>query len=198
MFFLLFALSFQAAPERVVYESVIHDRGKTIGTTILIEVNGQNVGGWIQKHDYAAIEKGLKTETGYQFDAAGNHYQMNTRTNRLAYGGPDGTGDQRLSRMEPMRGRVYKITEETDEGREITLQTDHGEQYLKAEQEPAVWKHNGPPVAKYQLERFEEILGKTVTVWRIRTGGTWTMEVIEEPEGMDILPKVPKEKKRKR
>ena len=68
MFFLLLALFQQTtapAPERVVYESVIHDRGKTIGTTILIEAAGSNVNGWIQKHDYVPIEKASKTETGF-------------------------------------------------------------------------------------------------------------------------------------
>src|SRR6266404_4429474 len=96
--FLLSLLLFQAAPSRVAYEGVIHDRGKTIGTTILLDVSGTAVTGWIQKHEYFPIETGQVTENGYSFRAAGNTYQMNTRSGRITYGGPDGSGDQRLTR----------------------------------------------------------------------------------------------------
>src|ERR1017187_3944184 len=120
---LLAALSLlqSPAPERIVYEGVINDHGKTIGTTILLELSGQTVSGWIQKHGYVQIDKGVKTDTGYTFDAAANHYQIVTRTLRITYNGPDGAGDQHLNRMESLVGRVYKIREETEEGRELTL-----------------------------------------------------------------------------
>ena len=198
---LLAALSLlqSPAPERIVYEGVINDHGKTIGTTILLELSGQTVSGWIQKHGYVQIDKGVKTDTGYTFDAAANHYQIVTRTLRITYNGPDGAGDQHLNRMESLVGRVYKIREETEEGRELTLQTDHGEQTMLIEQPPCVWKRSGPPIAKFDLERFEEVLGKTVTIWQIRTGGSWSLEVLEEPAGMEILNKQQlKEKKKKK
>ena len=200
MLVLLLSLLLQApAPERIVYEGVIHDRGKTIGTTILLEVSGPTVSGWVQKHDFVQIEKGVATDAGYTFDAAGNHYQIVTHTMRITYNGPDGAGDQHLNRMEPMVGRVYKIREETEEGRELTLQTDHGEQLLLVEQPPCVWKRSGPPIAKFDLDRFEEVLGKTLTIWRIRTGGSWSLEVMEEPAGLEILNKQQlKEKKKKK
>src|ERR1051325_10980729 len=88
-----------ATPNHVVYEGVIYDRGKTIGTAILLEVSGSTVTGWIQKHDFLPIEGGTVSESGFAFKAAGNGYQMNTRSNRIVYGGPDGSGDQRLNRM---------------------------------------------------------------------------------------------------
>src|SRR5271166_3693411 len=107
MLVLLLSLLLQdAAPVRTVYESVIHDRGKTIGTTILLETSGQNVTGRVQKHDFVPIEKGVKTDAGFAFDAAGNHYQISTSTGRITYNGPDGAGDQRLNRMSPLVGRV--------------------------------------------------------------------------------------------
>jgi hypothetical protein len=205
MFLLALALLIQDAPQpaaataqRTVYEAVIHDRGKTIGSLILLEVNGSNVIGWIQKHDFVQMENGAVTPSGYTFQAAGNKYEINTRTGRILYSGPDGAGDQRVAKMEVMKGRVYKITEETEEGRTITFQTDHGEIVLTVDQRPTVWKHAGPPIAKWDMDRFEEILGKTVDVWRIRTGGAWTMEVIEEPAGMDIPAHLTKEKKKKK
>lgn len=186
-------------PGRAVYEGVINDRGKTIGTTILLDMSGGTVIGWIQKHDFEQIQNGAKTDTGYTFDAAGNHYQIVLKTMRIVYTGPDGAGDQRLTRMEPMVGRVYKIKEETEDGRELTLQTDHGDITMLIDQKPAVWKKTGAPIARFDLDRMEEVLGKTVTIWQIRTGGTWSLEVLEEPAGVDLLSKQElKEKKKKK
>jgi hypothetical protein len=199
----LFQASTPAPPaSHAVFESVVGIKGKEIGTTILLEIAsnapGSAVTGWIQKHDFIPIEGGQVTETGYSFAAGGSTYQVNTRTGRLVYNGADGSGDKRLTAMEAMVGRVYKIREETDEGRELTLQTDHGDQLMLVDQEPVVWKHAGAPIAKFHLDRLEEVLGKNTTVWRIRTGGSWSLEVIEEPVGMDIPARLLKEKEKKK
>jgi hypothetical protein len=191
------------APSHAVFESVIGMKGgKEIGTTILLSfaspAPGSAVTGWIQKHDFFPIDSGQVTDVGFTFQAAGSTYQLNTHTKRLVYGGADGSGDKLVKPMEAITGRVYKIREETDEGREMTMQTDHGDQLMLVDQEPVMWKHSGPPIPKYHMDRLEEVLGKTTTVWRIREGGTYTMEVIEEPEGMDIPARLPKEPKKKK
>lgn len=192
-----------SAPAHAAFESVVTMKGgKEIGCTILLafpsRATGSAVTGWIQKRDFFPIDSGQVTETGFAFQAAGNTYQINTRTQRFVYGGADGPGDKRMNPMEGIVGRVYKIREETDEGREMTLQTDHGDITMLVDQEPVMWKHSGPPLLKFHLDRLEEILGKTTTVWRTREGGTYTIEVIEEPEGMDIPARLPKEPKKKK
>ncbi len=195
LFVLALTLPAQEQPQRLVYEAVIHDRGKTIGTTILLESGGGKLGGWIQQHDFRPLESGSATASGFTFSAGGNTYNLNTATSRIMYGGPDGSGDQRASRMDPVRGRIYRLTERADDQQLMTLQTDHGEQDFTIER-PTIWKKNGPPIRNF--ERMEELVGKTVTIWRIKTGGVYTVEVIEEPAGMDILAKLPKEKKEKK
>ena len=107
------------------------------------------------------------------------------------YGGTDGSGDQRCVKMDAVRGRLYRLTERADDEQLLTVQTDHGEQDFVIER-PTIWKRNGPPIIHF--ERMIELLGKNITIWRTKTGGVYTVEVIEEPEGMDILAKLPKEK----
>jgi len=194
-----------ATPSHAVFESVVNLKGgKEVGTTILLSfasaAPGSAVTGWIQKHDFFPIDSGQVTETGFTFQSAGSTYQLNTHTRRLVYNGVDGSGDKLAKPMEPITGRVYKIREETDEGRDMTLQTDHGDQMMlvDSENQPVLWKHSGPPIPKFHLDRLEEILGKNTTVWRIREGGTYTLEVIEEPDGMDIPARLPKEPKKKK
>src|ERR1019366_6987453 len=201
---LISLILFQAAPPtHAVFESVVNLKGgKEVGCTILLTFTattpGSAVTGWIQKHDFFPVENGQVTETGFTFQATGNTYQLNTRTKRLVYSGADGSGDKRMNPMEAMTGRVYKIREETDEGRELTLQTDHGDQTMLVDQEPVIWKHSGPPIQKFHMDRLEEVLGKTTTVWRIREGGTCTLEISGAPEWMDIPARLPKEPKKKK
>ena len=57
----------------------------------------------------------LKTETGYEFQAAGNHYQVNLRTNRITYSGPDGAG-VRLGPDYALGHRRLKIVDLSDHG----------------------------------------------------------------------------------
>src|SRR5258708_14067236 len=108
---LLLSLLLPQVMKHTVYESVIHDRGKTIGTTIMLATSPTTVTGWIQKHDFVQIESGSVTDNGYSFTAAGNHYEENSKTGRITYSGPDGSSDQPLNRMEPRERRVYTIRE---------------------------------------------------------------------------------------
>ncbi len=185
------------------FESVINIKGgKEIGTTILLEYSsptpGSPVKGWIQKHDFFPVDNGEVTDSGFTIQANGSTYRLNPRTKRIAFSGADGNGEKLLTPLEGLTGRVYQIKEETDDGREMILQTDHGDQRLLADQEPVMWKHSGPPIPKFKYDRFEEVLGKTTTLWRGRDGGTYTLEVIEEPEDMDIPARLPKEDKKKK
>ena len=185
-----------SGPQRAVYEGVIHDRGKTIGTTILLEISGNSVSGWIQRNRFRPIDSGSVGASSITFTSDGNTHTIDLKTSRISYSGPDGAGDQRVVKMESIRGRVYRLTEESDYGRYMTLQTPDGEKEFTVERPPAVWKREGPPIE--QFSRLEEILGKTVTFWRVRTGGSYSIEVIEEPEGVNLLAKLPKEKKKKK
>jgi len=184
-----------AAQERTAFEGVIHDRGKTIGTTILLEITDGKVSGWIQKHDYFPIDSGTADSATITFTAGGNTYKINRQAGRLQYGGPDGSGDQRVTRMESISGRIYKVMEGADdEPQRMILQMPEERDFLI--DRPTIWKRNGPPIRNF--ERYLELLGKTTTFWRVRYGGALSIEVVEEPEGMDILAKLPKEKDKKK
>jgi hypothetical protein len=179
------------AQERIAYESVVHDRGKTIGSTILLELTDGKVSGWIQRNDYFPIDGGSVDGSVVTFTSSGNTYKLNRQSSRIQYGGPDGTGDQRVTKMESMSGRVYKLKEgNEDDPQVMTLQMPEEREF--SIDKPTIWKHNGPPIRNF--ERYLELLGKTTTFWRIRYGGQWSIEVVEEPEGMDILAKLPKDK----
>lgn len=183
------------AQERTAYEGVIHDRGKTIGTTILLEITEGKVSGWIQKHDYFPIDSGTADASTITFTAAGNTYKINRQASRIQYGGPDGSGDQRVARMDSVSGRIYKLKEGADDEPQVmTLQMPEERDFMI--DRPTIWKRTGPPIRNF--ERFLELLGKTTTFWRIRYGGAMSIEVVEEPEGMDILAKLPKEKDKKK
>ena len=190
-----------SAPEvlparRIVYESVVALQGKTIGTTIMLEVadNGA-VGGWIQRNDFFPIDSGHVDPDKIAFTSGGNQYNVNLRTMRINYSGPDGRGNQRVEKMTYVQGRVYRLTEEAMEERKITLQVDGSEKdYLIGQ--PAVWKRAGPPIDRFG--RLEEVLGKTVGAWLARIAGTRYLAVLEEPEGMDLQKKAPKKEKEKK
>lgn len=188
--------SFTLAQDRVAYEAVIHDRGKTIGSLILLETSGGKVSGWIQKNDYFPIDGGSVDGAIITFTSAGNTYKLNTQSMRVQYGGPDGTGDQRVTKLDAIKGRVYKLKEaaEEDDPYEMTLQMPEEREFLI--DHPTIWKHTGPPIRNF--ERYMELLGKSTTFWRIRYGGAMAIEVVEEPEGMDILAKLPKDKDKKK
>ena len=190
--------------QHIVYEGIVSLKGKTIGTTILIEASsnaGANadsettVTGWIQRHDFFPIDSGHIDADRIVFTSGGNHYTINRRTNRISYSGPDGSGNRRVAEMTYISGRVYRVTEPARGQREITLETDRGKkEYLVGA--PSVWKRAGPPIDNFP--RLEEVVGKTVGAWLAKSGGTHYLAVLEEPEGMDLQKKRPKKKKKKK
>ncbi len=205
--FLLLALAFPLAapgtgaadslpPKRIVYESVVALQGKTIGTTIMIEVGANDsITGWIQRNDFFPIDSGRIEPDKITFTSSGNQYAINLRTSRINYSGPDGSGNQRVEKMTRVEGRVYRLEEEATEQRKITLQVDGLEKdYLISE--PSVWKRAGPPIDRFG--RLEEVLGKNVVVWLARIGGTQYLALLEEPEGVDLQKKLPKKDKKEK
>lgn len=196
--------SAQLPPQHLVYEGVVGLQGKTIGTNILLDVQDpgpgdsgvRRVSGWIQRNDFFPIDSGQMNPERIEFTSGGNQYTINLRTGRINYSGRDGNGNQRVEKMSPVRGRVYKLTEETeDEQRRITLQTDDGErEYIIGS--PAIWKRQGLPIDRFN--RLEELLGKTVDAWLARIGATKYVAVIEEPEGLDLQKKAPRKDKKKK
>lgn len=188
--------------KRVVYESVVALEGKTIGTSILLEIGdtpdgtgGRPVTGWIQRNNFFPIDSGQADADKISFTSGGNQYDINLRTERINYSGRDGSGNQHIEKMAYVSGRIYKLTEEADEERTMTLQTDDGEKdFLVGE--PTVWKHNGPPIDRFS--RLEEVLGKTTGFWLTRMGSTRYIALMEEPAEMDLQKKVPKPPKKKK
>ena len=188
--------------KRAVYEGVVALEGKTIGTSIMLEIDekagadgSRPVRGWIQRNDFYPIDSGNATADHVVFTSGGNQYDINLNTLRISYAGRDGSGNQRLEKMSYVEGRVYKLTEEADEQRTMTLQISGDEKDFVVG-EPTVWKHNGPPVIHFS--RLEEILGKTTGFWLSRYGTERYVAIVEEPQGMDLQKKAPKEKKDKK
>jgi hypothetical protein len=192
----------QASPsvQRIVYEGVVALEGKTIGTSILLEIGdapdakgARPVRGWIQRNDFYPIDSGSATEDHIVFTSGANQYDINLHTSRIIYSGKDGSGNQRVDKMTRVEGRVYQLTEmNEDEPRTMTLQIDGNEKdFLVGE--PTVWKHSAPPIDRFG--RLEEILGKTTGFWISRFGSTRYVAIVEEPQGMDLQKKAPKEKK---
>ena len=188
--------------KRAVYEGVVALEGKTIGTSIMLEIaekpgadGSRPVGGWIQRNDFYPIDSGNATADHVVFTSGGNQYDINLNTLRISYAGRDGSGNQRVEKMSYVEGRVYKLTEEADEQRTMTLRISGDEKdFLVGE--PTVWKRNGPPLIRFS--RLEEILGKTTGFWLSRFGTARYVAIVEEPQGMDLQKKAPKEKKDKK
>ena len=187
---------------RAVYEGVVALEGKTIGTSIMLEI-GEKAGadgsrpvrGWIQRNDFYPIDSGNATADHVVFTSGGNQYDINLNTLRISYSGRDGSGNHRVEKMSYVEGRVYKLTEEADEQRTMTLQISGDEKDFVVG-EPTVWKRNGPPLIHFS--RLEEVLGKTTGFWLSRYGTTRYVAIMEEPPGMDLQKRAPKEKKDKK
>ncbi len=188
----------QPATSRRVYEGVVKMKLKTIGTLILMEVNGASVSGWIRLGKFAPIDGGTTSENSVEFRAAGNSYKIDERRGRIVYSGPDGNGDSIVSRLTSVTGSLNELTEgERFTGNDIaTLDVDGRLRRFNIES-PSLWKRQGPPFEDFR--RAEELLQREVTFWVSGPDLRSSAEVIEEPEGMNIplkAPKQPKEKKK--
>jgi hypothetical protein len=171
---------------------------KTIGTVILMEIAGTNVTGWIRLGKFVPIDSGTATDTSAEFRAGGNAYNIDEKKGRIVYSGPDGNGDRIVSRMTPVTGLLSEVTEgERFTGSNIATLDVNGRTRRFNIEEPSLWKRQGPPFEKFN--RIEELLQRNVTFWVADADQKGTVEIVEEPEGMDIPlkpPKKPKEKKK--
>jgi len=182
------------AQERLVYEGVVSWKKLPIGTIIMLDVDGNNVSGWMRVEKAVAIDGGHPTEDGVQFTSAGNQYAIDERRSRINYSGPQGEGDRYITKLTRFTGRLRELVEETEQQpRTATIEVNGRDRELRYGA-PTLWKRNGAPFEKF--ERLDELLGKQVSVWvadaDLRSG---RIVVIEEPEGMDIPLKAPKKPK---
>ncbi|MBI2817099.1 MAG: hypothetical protein HYX72_09185 [Acidobacteria bacterium] len=181
---------------RRVYEGVVDLKQKTIGTVILMDINGNNVTGWMRMIKFVPIEGGTITKNSAEFRAAGNSYKIDERKGRITYSGPDGSGDRIVSRLTPLTGVLDEMTEsERFSGNNIATLDVDGRLRRFNVQEPSLWKRQGPPFEKFR--RVEELLRQTTTFW-VSNPERGSIEVIEEPQGMDIPLKAPKKAKEKK
>ncbi len=184
---------------RRVYEGVVDMKQKTIGTVVLMDVKGNNVTGWMRLGKFVPIEGGTVTETSAEFRAAGNSYQIDERKGRIVYSGPDGSGDRLVTRLTPQTGVLQELAEgERFSGNDIATVDVDGRVRRFNSENPSLWKREGPPFESFR--RLEELLQRTITLWVSDPGEHGSIEVVEEPEGMNIplkAPKKPKEKKNK-
>lgn len=187
-----------AAARREVWEAVVGYQGKPIGTNILLEVNPSGaVRGGIERNDFYPIDSGQADSEHVKFTSGANNYDINLRTERVNYSGPDGSGNQRATRMKATQGMVYKIAEPMgDDDATVTLRNEDGDRSYQVG-EPAIWKRNGPPIDRLEYERWKDILGKTTTLYISTFGSTRIVSVMEEPEGMDLVKHPPKDKNKK-
>jgi hypothetical protein len=183
---------------RRAYEAVVDMKQKTIGTVILMDMAGNNVTGWMRLGKFLPIESGTVTDTSAGFRAGGNSYKIDEKKGRIAYSGPDGNGDSIASRLTPITGLLSEVTEgERFTGTNIATLDVNGRTRRFNIEEPSLWKRHGPPFEKFN--RIEELLQRNVTFWVADADQKGTVEIVEEPEGMDIplkAPKKPKEKKK--
>lgn len=184
---------------RIVYESVVHYQGKPIGTSILLQIaRDGNVSGWIQRNDFFPIDSGKADAERIRFDSGGNSYDINLRTDRVNYSGPDGKGNQRVDKMSYVKGLWYRITEPAEESMSIlTIRNEDGDRDYRIG-EPSIWKRASTPIDRLEFERYKGILGKTTGVFLSSYGASKYIAVVVEPEGMDIQKKLPKDKKKKK
>ena len=184
---------------RRVYEGVVDMKQKTIGTLILMDVNGNYVSGWIRLGKFVPIDSGTISENSTEFRAAGNTYMIDEKRGRISYSGPDGSGDSRVTRLTPVEGKFRELQEggERFGGSDIVIMEVGARLRRFHADGPSLWKRSGPPFETFR--RLEELLQREMTVWVADlsdNGGD--IEVVEEPEGMNIPlkpPKKPKEKK---
>ena len=186
--------SFAQTPERRAFEGVVSWKQATIGTVILLDIRDNGVSGWLRLDKPVAIDGGSLVEDGIEFRSAGNAYRIDTRRGRIIYSGPQGEGNRYITPLTRLTGRLEELLEETETSPPIaTLEVDGRRRNLHYGT-PALWKRSGPPFEKF--ERLEELLGREISVWvadaDLRSG---RIVAVEEPEGVDIPLKPPKQPK---
>lgn len=186
--------SLGAAQERRAYEGVVSWKKATIGTLILVEMDGEKLSGWMRLNTPVAIEGGSRVPDGIEFRSAGNTYRIDERRGRIIYSGPQGEGDRYVTSLTRLTGRLEELIEATEDSPRIAAIEVLGRRRELAYGAPALWKRQGPPFEKF--ERLEELLGREITVWAADAGlRSGRIVAIEEPEGMDIPLKAPKKPK---
>lgn len=182
--------------ERRVYEGVASWRGKTIGTLILIEGNAESAKGWIRLNTYLPIDSGKLTKNGVEFRSGANTYAIDDIEKRMTYSGPEGEGRRLATRLTRFTGTIHELLEATNEKPAVAKMEVSGRNRELIYGAPSLWKQQGPPFEKFP--RLEEVLSKEVSLWvadvDLRQG---RVVVVEEPAGMDIPLKAPKQEKKK-
>ena len=181
--------------ERRVYEGVVGLKRKTIGTVILLEAVGDSLRGWMRLQKFVPIESGSFSESGAEFLAAGNRYQIDERRGRIAYSGPDGEGERYIQRLVEATGRLRELTDATRfSGGQSAKMEVKGRLWDLRMNRPALWKRQEPPFENFP--RMEELVGREITFWMAdaddRSG---RVVVVAEPPDMDIPLKPPKKPK---
>jgi hypothetical protein len=189
----LFLAAFPAhAQNRKVYEGVVGLKKKTIGTTILLEITGTSLGGWIRLEEFVPIEGGTVSGNFTEFHAGGNSYKIDERRRRIAYSGPDGNGDRLVTPLSRVTGMYDEWIEGTRfSGGDVAVLEVQGRRRDFRIGRPSLWKRQGPPFETFS--RVDELLGHEISVWVAglgKRGGS--IVVLEEPEGMNIPLKAPK------
>lgn len=191
LLFLLVVAIPALSQERRVYEGVVGLKKKTIGTTILLEITESSLRGWVRLKDFVPIEGGTVSGNFTEFQAAGNRYTIDERKRRIAYSGPDGSGNRLLTPLSQVTGVFDELKEGTRLSRGDTAVVEvRGRRRNFRVGRPSLWKRQGPPFETFS--RMEELLGREITVWVAglsNRGGT--IVVVEEPEGMNIPLKAP-------
>ena len=182
--------------ERRVYEGVVGLKQKTIGTLILLDGSGSSLRGWLRLEKFVPIESGSVLEHGVEFSAAGNRYEIDERRARISYSGPDGEGSRYVQRMERQTGRFEELAEDRGFGKVAKVEVAGRVRSYRIGR-PALWKQAEAPFETF--ERIDELLGKQIALWLadadVRTG---RVVAVEEPAGMNIPLKKPKEEKKKK
>ena len=194
---LILLATWSHAQERRAYEGVVGLKGKTIGTLILLDTSGTSLQGWMRLDDFVPIESGSILEHGVEFSAAGNRYEIDERRGRISYSGTDGDGSRFVRRLERQSGRFEELGD--DRGfSDVKLATVMvlGRSWRLRIGRPTLWKQAEAPFEAF--ERIEELLGKEISIWLADADGrSGRVVAIEEPPGMNIPLKKPKEEKKK-
>jgi hypothetical protein len=182
--------------ERRAYEGVVSWKDATIGTVITLDIHDNQVSGWLRLEKPVPVDSGSLVPDGVEFHAAGNTYRIDERHDHIIYSGPDGDGDRYLTTLTQWTGRLVELVEATETLPPLAVVEVRGRRRELRYGTPMLWKNNGPPFEKF--DRLKELLGKELSVWvadpDLRSG---RLVVIEEPQGMDIPLKAPKNDKSK-